>query len=793
MPLPQSAEYNDAIQNPRLAFVDSELRNANFDGKLQFGMPLPEASGNFAIVYRFQSGTRRLAVKCFTRKKTDQQLRYQLIHEYLAAQKLPWTIDFTYIKEGIRVNGSLHPIVKMEWIENPKTLLSHINDAVSAKQPIDSVCDQFYHMASDLRKHSIAHGDLQHGNLIMSNGKLRLIDYDGMCVPKTAGLKSEEDGLPDYQHPRRHGGTLQPSMDHFSTLVIWTSLHALTIDPTLWRRWVRDDERLLFSRADFTRPDNSALIRELLSFRDPKMSSAVQAIVKAAAATSLDQVPHLVEVVTGMVSLDTTPWWQPEAKASDRRSSQERSEPPLLPAWIESSSSPLLPRVLFRGRTPMLTLYSAISIISAWVAGLLGFGGTISGPVAFSWVFTTVTLHSIVLHIAFLKRPEVSSKANAAKELSDAMNQHRKADAALRAKQATYLRTIEDQEQKISASEAKMKKLEAAIDVIKKRAIERLQSFARDQDAKRSKAEKAERDTISQENAKKSSAKTNYDSRLRQIEQDLSSAEALFTAQAGLLSIQATQDRDARFSAKFEAFIQAEMAKIEIWKNTVSGVSTYELNRCGFHTLADFLGHSYGGYLRHRDGRNYKVRGIGSVRGEQMDDWRKRMIENIRRKIPSAERDAINRAIDAETHRERQRLEAIRDQARAKANGARLNAKTDYDRTIAEASRAENNAKQTAKVAMESLPAEYGVFKSKVAVEEAAEAEPFIRELWSLQSVVNPARHLIKTERARMQAGSLDLSRNAAAAKEKLDLAKQKVARYAAITHAGLLKHAFSW
>jgi hypothetical protein len=170
MSLPQSTEYDEAIQNSRSAFIDLELREATNDGPLFMGVPGgPVASGNFAIVYRFKTGTRRLAVKCFTREKTDQQLRYQLIHQHLAAKKLRWTIDFTFIEEGIRVKGKIYPIVKMEWIENAKSLLSYINEAVVARQPIDSVCDQFYRMSADLRKHSIAHGDLQHANLVISD------------------------------------------------------------------------------------------------------------------------------------------------------------------------------------------------------------------------------------------------------------------------------------------------------------------------------------------------------------------------------------------------------------------------------------------------------------------------------------------------------------------------------------------------------------------------------------------------------------------------------------------------
>jgi hypothetical protein len=779
MSLPQSAEYDEAIQNSRSTFIDSELRTATNDGPIFMGVPGgPVASGNFAIVYRFRTGTRRLGVKCFTREKTDQQTRYQLIHEHLATQKLPWTIDFTFIKEGIRVKGKTYPIVKMEWIENAKTLLSYINDSVSAKQPLDSVCDQFYRMTSDLKKHSIAHGDLQHANLIISSGKLLLIDYDGMCVPKTVGLKSEEDGLPDYQHPRRHGGTLQSSMDHFSTLVIWTSLHALTIDPTLWSRWVRDDERLLFRKADFTRPDNSALIRELLSFRDPKMSSAVEAIITAAAAPSLEQVPHLVEVVKDVASLETTSWWQPEVTARETHGVQGHDEPKLLPAWIESSTTVPLQPVAFKGGTPILSFYSAISMGVVLVAGFLGFGGALAGPLAFIWVFATILAYGVVLNVAFVLRPEVAARDNAAKSLSEGLAGFEKATGLLRSIQAPYLMKIADHERKIVDSEAKMKKLEGAIDAIKKRTAERLQSFAHAQSDKRSRAEKTERDAVSQASAKRNSAQTSYDSQISQIEQELRSAEARFTTQASLLSSQAEREREAKFSAKFDAFIQAEMSKIPMMEP--------------FGTLANFLGHSYDGYLRHKNGRLHKIYGIGPVKGARLDSWRKYEIEKIRRRIPAAERDAINQAIDAETRNEFLRLQAVRDQARVKADNAKVNAKAEYDRIIAEAFRAENEAKQRAKVIVESLPAEQGIFKTKVAADEVAESEPLTRELWALQSVVNPARHVIKAEQVKMQTETVELTRQVAKAQEEVAASKREIERYAGITHIGLIKHVCS-
>ena len=54
-----------------------------------------------------------------------------------------------------------------------------------------------------LERAGIAHGDLQHGNIFVVDDELKLIDYDGMFVPRLAGCRSNELGIEHYQHPQR--------------------------------------------------------------------------------------------------------------------------------------------------------------------------------------------------------------------------------------------------------------------------------------------------------------------------------------------------------------------------------------------------------------------------------------------------------------------------------------------------------------------------------------------------------------------------------------------------------------
>jgi hypothetical protein len=111
MPFPQPSEYDDAIQNPLSAFLDTELKQGVNDGPLRFGMPGPVASGNFAVVYRFRCGAHRYAVKCFTRQPPDDQTqRFSSIHTHLENSRLNCVAAFQFLPRGIRVKGNHYPV-----------------------------------------------------------------------------------------------------------------------------------------------------------------------------------------------------------------------------------------------------------------------------------------------------------------------------------------------------------------------------------------------------------------------------------------------------------------------------------------------------------------------------------------------------------------------------------------------------------------------------------------------------------------------------------------------------------
>jgi hypothetical protein len=258
---PTGVDYREALQNTSLAFQDSPLRGG--EAELDpLGMP-KAISGNFASVFTV-NGTdgRRWAVKCFTRYVPDQAFRYQKVSRALQGIRSPWKVDFEYLSDGVLCRGARYPVLKMEWVE-ATGLLPYVEVHLTDSGALAELAGRFGGLVRDLSRHGIAHGDLQHGNILVTpSGELKLVDYDGMFVPELARLGASERGHANYQSPFRTLGDWGPDLDRFSSWVIYASLSALALDPLLWPALhVDGDETLLFHRSDFTDRDGSRATR----------------------------------------------------------------------------------------------------------------------------------------------------------------------------------------------------------------------------------------------------------------------------------------------------------------------------------------------------------------------------------------------------------------------------------------------------------------------------------------------------------------------------------------------------
>jgi hypothetical protein len=270
MPWPTPQDYQEAMQNPSIAFTDPQLRSGRAEEN-QLGLPRP-ICGAFASVYKVVGGGRTWAVRCFLKEFQDQQQRYAAISAQLARTKLPFTVGFDFVPQGIRVRGSWYPVLKMEWVQG-ESLVRFVSNNLQSPQSLLSLGLGIVEAARALRDAGVAHGDLQHGNILVVNGKPKLIDYDGMYVPDLRGWGSHEVGHPNYQHPARKEQDFGPGLDNFSIWVIYLSLVALSVRPDLWGRFRAGDECLLLRRSDFEWPNRSPLLRELERLPDARTQS----------------------------------------------------------------------------------------------------------------------------------------------------------------------------------------------------------------------------------------------------------------------------------------------------------------------------------------------------------------------------------------------------------------------------------------------------------------------------------------------------------------------------------------
>jgi WD40 repeat protein len=261
MRLPDLVAYQAAVQHPSTAFADPQLRAASVaTGSL--GLPRAVA-GNFAVTYQLRAGTQQWAVRCFHREAADRASRYAAISQTLAGLKSGPLVPIEYMGTGVRVGQAWYPITKMAWLEG-RPLNRTVENNLSTPATLTDIERRFIQMVTELRRLGIAHGDLQHGNvLVEGSGTLRLVDYDGMFVAALHGQPASESGDPNYQHPRRNL-QFDAELDRFAVIVIVLALRALATAPRLWHTYNTGDN-LLFRRTDFANPDASPLFRDLAS------------------------------------------------------------------------------------------------------------------------------------------------------------------------------------------------------------------------------------------------------------------------------------------------------------------------------------------------------------------------------------------------------------------------------------------------------------------------------------------------------------------------------------------------
>ncbi len=274
MSYPSKADIISAVTNPQF-IKDSYLQGATVQiGKT--GRPIMY-TGGFSMAFPLIKGNEKLAFRVWHIEIKEIKERYKQISNYLNKLNLHYFSDFAYVENGLLVNGQLLDTSRMKWVDG-SLLKEYIADNLQINSKLQKLAEDFLRMANDLHTNSISHGDLQHGNiLITKTGEVKLVDYDSICVPETEGQNDIVTGLKGYQHPSRFlSGKASVKADYFSELVIYLSILAIAENPALWEKYeVANTETLLFSPEDFN-DWNSSKIRNDLNLLSPKIKSLLK-------------------------------------------------------------------------------------------------------------------------------------------------------------------------------------------------------------------------------------------------------------------------------------------------------------------------------------------------------------------------------------------------------------------------------------------------------------------------------------------------------------------------------------
>ena len=334
---PTPSEYQEAVQFPDTAFVDPTLQDAEPDTNI---LGLPQAiTGAFAAVFPMTTATgERVAVKCFLSEVKDQKQRYAAVSDHLQQADVEATVGFEFQSPGIRVAGTGYPILRMEWGEGIP-LNQFVDRHRDDPAVLGALAEAWADLMADLEAHHIAHGDVQHGNVLArmtdDGPRLCLVDYDTMYVPALRGLSSAEVGHRNYQHPDRTESDFGPYLDRFAALVVYTALHACIHRPDLWTRF-DTGENLLFRDGDFYAPNESLLFDALADI------DAIEPLVEAlrrACYIPPEDVPPLHDVRDGTAPTDvpTRSRSRTDRSAAPRRPFARRVRPValvLLLVWV---------------------------------------------------------------------------------------------------------------------------------------------------------------------------------------------------------------------------------------------------------------------------------------------------------------------------------------------------------------------------------------------------------------------------------------------------------------------------
>ncbi|MEI8291172.1 MAG: hypothetical protein WCH99_17025 [Verrucomicrobiota bacterium] len=646
MAWPTPQDYNEAVQNPRFAFVDTDLRSGQPE-LTALGLPRP-ISGNFACVYKIQTGSERWAARCFISEVSDQQRRYEAISEYLAKARLPYTVPFTYMPAGIKVQGRNFPLLKMQWVHG-ESLNMFVSRSLKYPDTLLSLAKVWSQMVADLKAASVAHGDLQHGNVVVVGDQLRLIDYDGMFVPALAGKQSNELGHRNYQLPTRSGWDFGPHLDNFSAWVIYVSLVALAVHPELWSTHSGGDECLIFRREDFVQPENSAILRDLNSSSNSQLRLLVELFTNLFGLHPRD-VPSLdgriaitVESSTRIISPPSGTSWlddhvgaraTPEKQNATETNQVRAEEPPNPdPTWIVESIMDAKPveALQFQGNTKPVRILILGSMSILILIQLLGSIPMSEFSVVASCVLGLNLLFCIIRYKQDPSLVEFEGFKKATKAFTRQLREHQTVIDSIIAEQQRV-------QERIAAGER-------AIEVKKRRMVAAFQSDLNKEMAEFTsriqQISQRRRDTNASENTKLNSIQSGIGNQIADLDRKIAS-----------INQREADEKSTRLTAVQNNYVQYILNSRYVSNSSIPGIGaayTSRLVQSGYATAGD---------INWGVGR---VSGIGPARQKALINWRQEIEQYARQNAPGLSAQE-RKSIESKYQVERQTLNSTKQQ-----------------------------------------------------------------------------------------------------------------------------------
>ncbi len=618
---PTGGDYREALQHPNVAFRDADLRAGTVR---QDALGMPKAiSGAFASVFTVTGADGRTwAVKCFTREVGDQATRYRAISDALRPLRYGWKVDFEFEVKGVLVAGRWYPLLRMRWVES-KSLLSFIEANLWDSSVLARVAANFAQAVADLDRAGIAHGDLQHGNiLVAADGSIRLIDYDGMYVPALATAGATEKGQQNYQSPLR-AQQWGPELDRFSAWLIYTNLLALSIDPSLWPRLHQDgDEALLLRADDFAAPERSACWMALACSGDGALVAVLEALRPALKATTLEEIPRLdvASLPKPLLGLNAPLPSAPGAVGGGG-----------LPAWLTDVAATTGTPSVRPGATDSK---QGSGHGAGWIAHHLP-PSAVPAPAPVSAGRHLLTWSGLIALLLASALPVLPSLGGAAVLVSVVV---------LVALGIAYARSgdralLRDRKAQWKSVQQERRRVESERNTAAKGLRDAEQAASRAREAARRQVERARKG----ERAEVDDADRTLQKRLADINarrQKVLSAQQLEIGQA-LRQLQDTH-------------VRQYLSRFTIRSAGLPGIgpsASSSMEAHGIRTAADFVNvwTGTGGetYLRATSGNNYRIAGIGPKKGQVLNGWRKHLLAAAVTKQPGRLDPVVERAINS--------------------------------------------------------------------------------------------------------------------------------------------------